>query len=43
MTREELKQFPTPVLEHYDIAFEKLSGRLADETIQQWAEEGLEI
>ncbi len=43
VTREELKQFPTPVLEHYDIAFETLSGRLADETIQQWAEEGLEI
>ena len=36
-------QFPAPVLERYEIAFEKLSGRLADETIQQWAEEGLEI
>jgi len=43
VTREELKQFPAPVLERYEIAFEKLSGRLADETIQQWAEEGLEI
>jgi nitric oxide reductase NorD protein len=43
VTREELMQFPAPVLERYEIAFEKLSGRLADETIQQWAEEGLEI
>ena len=42
-TREELKQFPAPVLERYEVALEKLSGRLADETCQQWSEEGLEI
>ncbi|HIF72792.1 MAG TPA: hypothetical protein EYQ61_09600 [Dehalococcoidia bacterium] len=42
-TREELKQFPAPVLERYEIALEKLSGRLADETCQQWSTEGLEI
>jgi nitric oxide reductase NorD protein len=42
-TREELKQFPAPVLERYEEALEKLSGRLADETCQQWAMEGLEI
>ncbi len=43
VTRKELEQFPAPVLERYEIALEKLSGRLADETCQQWATEGLEI
>ncbi|MEE8046678.1 MAG: hypothetical protein V3T49_07560 [Dehalococcoidia bacterium] len=43
VTRQELEQFPAPVLERYEIALEKLSGRLADETCQQWATEGLEI
>jgi nitric oxide reductase NorD protein len=42
-TRKELEQFPAPVLERYEIALEKLEGRLADETCQQWALEGLEI
>jgi hypothetical protein len=42
-TREELVQFPAPVLERYEVALEKLTGRLADETCQQWAVEGLEI
>lgn len=42
-TRKELEQFPAPVLERYEIALEKLSGRLAEETCQQWALEGLEI
>ena len=43
VTRKELEQFPAPVLERYEIALENLSGRLADETCQQWATEGLEI
>ncbi|MBT5476832.1 MAG: hypothetical protein HOK43_08240, partial [Chloroflexi bacterium] len=43
MTRKELDQFPAPVLERYEIALEKLNGRLADETCQLWAQEGLEI
>ena len=42
-TRKELEQFPAPVLERYEAALEKLAGRLADETCQQWALEGLEI
>ena len=42
-TRKELKQFPAPVLERYEVALEKLEGRLAEETCQQWALEGLEI
>ncbi|NQW20142.1 MAG: hypothetical protein HQ477_05380 [Chloroflexi bacterium] len=42
-TRKELEQFPAPVLERYEIALEKLTGRLADETCQLWAHEGLEI
>ena len=42
-TRKELDQFPAPVLERYEVALEKLSGRLADETCQLWAQEGLEI
>ncbi len=42
-TRVELEQFPAPVLERYEVALEKLAGRLADETCQQWATEGLEI
>lgn len=41
--REELKEFPAPVLEKYEAALEKLAGRLADETCDQWALEGLEI
>jgi nitric oxide reductase NorD protein len=43
ITRKELDQFPAPVLERYEIALEKLNGRLADETCQLWAQEGLEI
>ena len=43
ITRKELHQFPAPVLERYEIALEKLNGRLADETCQLWAQEGLEI
>jgi hypothetical protein len=42
-TRKELEQFPAPVLERYEVALEKLGGRLAEETCQQWALEGLEI
>ena len=42
-TRTELDQFPAPVLERYEVALEKLNGRLADETCQLWAQEGLEI
>jgi len=42
-TRKELDQFPAPVLERYEVALEKLNGRLADETCQLWAQEGLEI
>ncbi|MDA0596067.1 MAG: hypothetical protein O2921_07760 [Chloroflexi bacterium] len=43
ITRKELDQFPAPVLERYEVALEKLNGRLADETCQLWAQEGLEI
>ena len=42
-TRKELEQFPAPVLERYDAALEKLSGRLAEDTCSLWAIEGLEI
>ncbi|MCZ6538822.1 MAG: hypothetical protein O6922_03235 [Chloroflexi bacterium] len=41
--RQELAGFPAPVLERYEDALGKLTGRLADETCQQWASEGLEI
>lgn len=41
--KKELAQFPAPVLEQYEVALEKLAGRLADETCEQWAAEGLEI
>lgn len=43
LARQELAGFPVPVLKHYEGALEKLTGRLADETCQQWALEGLEI
>ncbi|MCH8830700.1 MAG: hypothetical protein IID45_14075, partial [Planctomycetes bacterium] len=43
LARQELAGFPAPVLERYEEALGKLTGRLADETCQQWASEGLEI
>ncbi|MDA1279088.1 MAG: hypothetical protein O3B95_03480 [Chloroflexi bacterium] len=43
LARQELAQFPAPVLQRYEDALEKLTGRLAEETCQQWAYEGLEI
>jgi nitric oxide reductase NorD protein len=43
LARQELAGFPAPVLERYEDALEKLTGRLADETCQMWASEGLEI
>ncbi len=43
IAKKELAEFPAPVLERYEVALEKLSGRLADESCQQWALEGLEI
>ena len=43
LARQELAGFPATVLERYEDALEKLTGRLADETCQQWASEGLEI
>ncbi len=39
----ELEQFPTPVAERFRLANSSLSGRLADETLQEWAGTGLEI
>ena len=41
--RKNLENFPSVVVECYESALEKLTGRLADETCQQWALEGLEI
>ncbi|MDP6667382.1 MAG: hypothetical protein QF357_08290 [Dehalococcoidia bacterium] len=41
--RQELAQFPAPVLERYEDALETLTDRLAEETCQQWTSEGLEI
>ena len=43
LAKKELAGFPAPVLDRYENAFEKLSGRLAEETCEQWASEGLEI
>jgi len=43
IARKELADFPAPVLERYEEALEKLTGRLAEETCEQWASEGLEI
>ena len=43
LARQELAGFPAPVLDRYEDALEKLTGRLADETCQQWASEGLQI
>ncbi len=39
----ELEQFPSPVAERFRLASSALSGRLADETLQEWAATGLEI
>ena len=41
--REELAQFPAPVLQHYDDAVGKLTGRLPAEVSEQWTLEGLEL
>ena len=43
LVRKNLENFPSVVVERYELALEKLAGRLADETCQQWALEGLEI
>lgn len=39
----ELEQFPAPVAERFRMANGTLSGRLADETLQEWAATGLDI
>lgn len=39
----ELEQYPAPVAERFRMACGILSGRLADETLQEWAAIGLEI
>jgi hypothetical protein len=39
----ELEKFPAPVMERFRRAQGQLSGRLAEETIGEWASEGLEI
>ncbi len=39
----ELEQYPSPVAERFRMANGNLSGRLADETLQEWAATGLEI
>jgi nitric oxide reductase activation protein len=39
----ELEGYPAPVAERFRMAREVLSGRLADETLQEWAATGLEI
>ncbi len=39
----ELGQYPAPVAERFRLANTSLSGRLAEETLQEWAASGLEI
>jgi nitric oxide reductase NorD protein len=39
----ELEQFPAPVAERFRMAQGQLTGRLADETLLEWAYTGLEI
>ena len=39
----EFANFPAPVLEKYHRAVSNLTGRIADETLHQWAAEGLAI
>ncbi len=39
----ELEKFPGPVIERYRNALAQLSGRLAEETLLEWAAEGLDI
>lgn len=39
----ELEQYPAPVAERFRMASGTLSGRLAEETLQEWAATGLEI
>lgn len=39
----ELEQYPSPVAERFRMASSNLSGRLADETLQEWAATGLDI
>lgn len=39
----ELEQFPAPVAERFRMAQSQLTGRLADETLLEWAYTGLEI
>ena len=41
--RKNLENFPSVVVERYELALEKLTERLAEETCEQWALEGLEI
>lgn len=41
--QNELTQYPAPVAERYRLAQSSLSGRLAEETLQEWAATGLEI
>ena len=41
--RKDLENFPSVVVERYELALEKLTERLAEETCDQWAREGLEI
>ena len=43
VTREELSSFPAPVLDRYEASLSKLTGRLAEQTCNLWATEGLEI
>lgn len=39
----ELESYPSPVAERFRMASSNLSGRLADETLQEWAATGLDI
>ena len=41
--REKLAQFPAPVLQRYDEAVGKLTGRLPVDVCEQWVLEGLEL
>ncbi len=43
MSVAELERFPPPVVDNFRRAHEVLSGRLAEETVQQWSDHGLAI
>ena len=43
MSAAELERFPPPVVDNFRRSHEVLSGRLAEETVQQWSDVGLAI